>query len=89
MAKDRNDPLGGFTSRDQARHRPDRPESSRPTEAPGKAQGERKRDRQEQINVLVPEGMRTPFRIKAMSEGTTMSDLVTEWIREYLNDAQR
>lgn len=73
----------------QDRHRSDPPESSSTPEVPGRAQGERKRAHQEQINVLVPTGMRTPFRIKAMSEGTTMSDLVTAWIREYLNDAKR
>ena len=84
MAKRKRDPWETADAEGQARHRPDQPASSSAPDAPGQAQGERKRDHQEQINVLVPEGMRTPFRVKAMTEGATMSDLVTAWIREYL-----
>lgn len=81
----KRDPWETADAASQARHRPDQPTSSSTPEAPGRAEGERKREHQEQINVLVPSGMRTPFRIKAMTEGTTMSDLVTAWIREYLD----
>lgn len=88
--RDRPDPLGHWPSDVQEKHRPDRPQEPTSPEAPstGEPAG-LKRDRQEQINVLVPRGLRTPFRVKAMQEGRTMSDLVTEWIREYLNDQKR
>lgn len=85
MPKPKRDPWETADAEGQARHRPDQPGSSKAPDAPGRAEGERKRDHQEQINVLVPEGMRTPFRVKAMTEGRTMSELVETWIREYLD----
>jgi len=37
-----------------------------------------------QLNAQVPEDLRRRFKLKAIEEGTTMSELVTTWVTEYL-----
>ena len=90
MPKRKSDPWDTADAAGQAKHRPDQPPEmiEAPEPAPGRAEGERKREHQEQINVLVAKGLRLPFRHKAEREGTTMSELIVAWVREYLAGKQ-
>lgn len=81
MPKPRNNPLDNASATTdaagQAKHRPDK--LARHVEPKGL-----KRDRMDQINVLVPKGLRKPFKRRAEDQGTTMSELVSKWIEEYM-----
>lgn len=78
--KDRPDPLGGFDATTQRQNRGEATDRRR-VDAPTPVSRHTV-----QLNVQVPAELRTPFRMKAMQEGRTMSEIVSEWIEEYLRE---
>lgn len=77
MPKRERDPFDHFDADAQARHRPDQAPSSKP-EAPS--------EKRVQINAQVPVSLRNRFKAKAASEGRTMSELMIQWVHEYLGE---
>lgn len=75
----RNDPWSTTDAPTQDRNRP---RSSTPDDKPQRPP--LKRDKQDQLNLLVTRGLRDEFKQQAMKDRHTMSELVERWIREYL-----
>jgi len=77
MPKPKRNPWETADAEGQARHRPDRPESSTP-EAPA--------EKRVQINAQVPVSLRNRFKARTAGEGRTMSELMIAWVHEYLGE---